>query len=83
MIFLFCIIATSIAYFKVFRVIRHHQQLVNANESEQNFGQSVIGLAKYKTSVLTISYVLRIFCFGYLVFLFIQGFFYCFSQCRK
>ena len=71
-IFLFCIIATSIAYFKVFCVIRHHQQQVNANVSAQNSGQSAIDLAKYKKSVLTILYILGIFYISYLPFLFIQ-----------
>ena len=42
MIFLFCIIVTSIAYFTVFHPISYHQQQVNANESAQNFGQPVI-----------------------------------------
>ena len=72
-IFLFCIIATSFAYFKVFHVIRHQQQQVNAHESAQNFGRPAIDLTKYKKTVLTILYILGIFYIGYLPFLFIQG----------
>jgi len=59
-ILLFCIIATSIAYFKVFKIIRHHQQQVTANESSENFGQPAINLAKYKKSVFTILYILAL-----------------------
>jgi len=72
-IFLFCIIATSIAYLKVFRVIRHHQQQVNAHGSAQNFGRPGIDLAKYKKSVLTILCILGSFYIGYLPFLFTRG----------
>ena len=60
LILLFCIITTSIAYFKVFKIIRHHQLQVTANESSQNFGQPAINLAKYKKSVFTILYILAL-----------------------
>lgn len=59
-IFLFCILTTSIAYFKVFKIIRRHQLQVTANESSQNFGQPAINLAKYKKSVFTILYILAL-----------------------
>lgn len=59
-ILLFCIITTSIAYFKVFKIIRRHQQQVTANDLSQNFGQPAINLAKYKKSVFTILYILAL-----------------------
>ena len=57
-ILLFCIITTSIAYCRVFKIIRRHQLQVTANEPSQNFGQPAINLAKYKKSVFTILYIL-------------------------
>ena len=59
-ILLFCVITTSTAYFKVFKIIRCHQLQVTANESFQNFGQPVVNLAKYKKSVFTILYILAL-----------------------
>ena len=59
-ILLFCIMTTSIAYFKVFKIIRRHQRQVTANQSSQNFGQPAINLAKYKKSVFTILYILAL-----------------------
>ena len=59
-ILLFCIITTSIAYFKVFKIIRRHQLQVTTNETSQNFGQPAINLAKYKKSVFTILYILAL-----------------------
>ena len=52
-ILLFCTIATPTAYFKVFKIIRRHQQQVAANDSS-------INLAKYKKSVFTILYILTL-----------------------
>ena len=66
---------TSISYFKVFQIIRRHQQQVQANESSQNFGQPSIDLAKYKKSVFTILYILGIFYVIFLPFLVITGLF--------
>ena len=59
------LITTSIAYFSVLRIIRHHQQQVKANERSANFGQQAINLANYKKSVNTILYILGLFyiCF--------------------
>ncbi len=37
-----CYLITSFAYFKVYRIIRHHQQQVQASETSQNFGQPAI-----------------------------------------
>ena len=63
---LFCYLTTSVAYFKVFRIIRQHQQQVQGNQSSQNFGQPAINLAKYKKSVVTILYILALFSFCFL-----------------
>ena len=48
---------TSVAYFKVFRIIRRHQQQIRDNAS-QSIGQPTINLIKYKKSVFTILYVI-------------------------
>ena len=66
---------TSISYFKVFRIIRLHQQQVQANESSQNFGQPAIDLAKYKKSVFSILFILGIFYISYFPFLVVTGLF--------
>ncbi len=60
-----CYLTTSFAYFKVYRMIRRHQQQVQANETSQNFGRQAIDLAKYKKSVASMLYILLLFslCF--------------------
>ena len=63
---MFCLSITSVAYFKVYRIIQHHQQQVHSNEPTQNYGQPAINLAKYKRSVWTILYVLMIFYLTYI-----------------
>ena len=68
-----CLFATSVAYFKVFRIIRHHQQQVRTNEPSQNFGQPAIDLAKYKKSVFSILYIVLLFYLSYLPFLVFLG----------
>ena len=78
MFFVFLVVSvtwTSISYFKVFRIIRRHQQQVQASQSTQNFGQPTTDLAKYRKSVFTILYILGIFIFSYLPFLVITGLF--------
>ena len=65
-VLLFCISVTSVAYFKVFVIIRRHQQQIHANESSQNFAQPSINFEKYKKSVFSILYILVIFYIGYL-----------------
>ena len=61
-----CILITSVAYCNVLRIIRRHQQHVQANAPSQNFGQPAINLAKYKKSVFTILYILALFYFSFL-----------------
>ena len=56
---LVCYLTTSGAYFKVFRIIRQHQQQVHGNQSFQN-------LAKYKRSVVSILCILAVFSFCFL-----------------
>ena len=65
---LFCFLTTSLAYFKVYQIIRHHQKRVQEHESSQNFGPPAIDLAKYKKSVVSILYILLLFSFCFLPF---------------
>ena len=62
---IFLLAATSVAYFKVFRIIRRHQRQIRANEMSENFAQPAINLTKYKKSVFSILYILVIFYMGY------------------
>ena len=64
-VLLSCCLTTSFAYFKVYRIIRHHQQQVQANETSRNFGRQVIDLVKYKKSVASMLYIVALltFCF--------------------
>ena len=62
---LFCLTVTSVAYFKVFRIIREHQQQIHASEISRGAAQPIINIAKYKKSVKTILYILAIFYTGY------------------
>ena len=43
---LLCFLTTIVAYIKVLRIIRRHQQQVQANEPSQNFAHPAINLAK-------------------------------------
>lgn len=58
-------LTTSFACFKVYRIIRHHQQQVQANDTSRNFGRQAIDLAKYKKSVASMLYIIVLlsFCF--------------------
>ena len=62
----FLLTATSVAYFKVFRIIRRHQQQIRANEVSQNFARPTINIRKYKKSVLSVLYILVVFYMGYI-----------------
>ena len=53
-----CFFITGFSYFKVFRIIRHHQSQIQTN-------QNAIDIDKYKKSVFTIVYILAIFLLGY------------------
>ena len=55
-----------VAYFKVIRIVRHHQQQIQAHELSHNFGQPSIDFAKYKRSVMSILYIMIVFYVGYL-----------------
>ena len=76
----FSLTATSSSYFMVFRIIRSHQQQVQANESSHNFGQPAIDLAKYKKSVSSILYILGTFYVSYIPCLVITGLFAAFNN---
>ena len=71
---LVCLITTSISYLKVYRIIRHHQQQIQANGTSQNFGQPAINLAKYKNSVCLVLYILVVFYISYVPSVMIIGF---------
>ena len=69
---LVCIIANTISYFKVFRIIRRHQQQVQANENSR---QPSIDILKYKKSMTSILYILGVFYVSYSPFLVVAGLF--------
>ena len=54
-----CFGVMAFSYFKVFRIIRHHQIAVQAN-------QNAIDILKYKKSIFTILYIFAIFVLSYL-----------------
>ena len=68
-----CFLTTSMAYFKVFRIIKQHQQQVQANVTSQNLAQPAINLAKYKKSVFSILLIVALFYISYLPFLVFVG----------
>ena len=70
---LLCLMVISTSYFKVFRIIRCHQQQVQARETPQSSSQPVINLAKYKKSVLSILYIVLLFYISYLPFIVFFG----------
>ncbi|XP_078374353.1 uncharacterized protein LOC144657867 [Oculina patagonica] len=57
-----CFVITVVAYFKVFQIIRHHQNQVQTN-------QNAIDIDKYRKSVFTIFYILVIFLLSYVPYL--------------
>ena len=70
---LVCYLTTSFAYFKVYRIIRNHQQHVQANEASQNYAQQAINLAKYKKSVTTMLFILALLSFCFIPFVVSSG----------
>ena len=63
---------TFVAYFNVLRIIRSQQLHVQALN---NFGRPTINLIKYKKSVITILYVLALYCVCFLPFVIATGVF--------
>ena len=57
-----CILVIAVSYYKVFGIIRHHQKGVQAN-------QNSINIAKYKSSIFTVLYILALFVISYLPYL--------------
>ncbi|XP_078345763.1 uncharacterized protein LOC144631223 [Oculina patagonica] len=70
---LLCYLTTSFAYFKVYRIIRHHQHQVRANEASQNFGRQAIDLAKYKKSVASMMFIVLLFSFCFIPYIVLTG----------
>ena len=65
--FSFCYTIVLFAYYKVYKIIRRHEQQIKASEvSAQRFGQNAMNLVKYKRSVATMMYILLLFslCFS-------------------
>ena len=60
-----CLIVTSTAYAKVFRIIRSHQQQIQSNCFSRPSAQPVINVAKYRKSVNTVFYIVGIFYVSY------------------
>ena len=58
---IFCLTATSVAMFKLVRIIRHHQRQIHSSTFSNNRGQAGIDLAKYRKSVITIACILALF----------------------
>lgn len=63
---LLCFLVTIFFYFKVFQIIRLHQNQIHVSQQTHNFGQPAIDIAKYKKSVITILYILGLFAICYL-----------------
>jgi len=70
-VLLLCVIVISVSYFKVFRIIRCHQQQVQARETPSV--QPAINLAKYKKSVYSILYIVLLFYISYSPFIVFFG----------
>ena len=60
-----CFILTPLSYFKVFKIIRQHQQQVHSNQVCQVSHTPAFNLSKYKKSVDTILYLLAVFTLGF------------------
>ena len=59
---LLCLLITAFFYFKVFQIIRLHQNQIHVNQQNHNFGQPAID----KRSVITILYISGLFAICYL-----------------
>ena len=57
---LLCYLITFFAYFKVYRIIRQHQEQIHEDQS-QSLERSTINLAKYKRSVKSVLYIFTFF----------------------
>ena len=57
-----CILVMAVSYYKVFRIIRHHQKGVQAN-------QNPLILQNTKKSIFTVLYILALFVISYLPYL--------------
>ena len=68
-----CYLTTSFAHFKVYRIIRQHQQQVQANETSHNYAQQAINLAKYKKSVTTMLFIIALLSICFIPFVVSSG----------
>ena len=68
-----CYLTTSFAYYKVYRIIRHHQQQVQARVTTQNFGQPAIDLAKLGKSLASMMFIVLLFSFCFIPYIVLSG----------
>ena len=68
-----CYLTTSFAYFKVYRIIRHHQLQVQANEASRNSGRQAIDLARFRKSVASMSYIIVLLSFCFIPYVLISA----------
>ncbi len=71
-----CVVFMTFSYFKVFRIIRHHQCQVQTNGN-------AINMEKYKKSIFTILYILAIYVLSYIPYLFCMLVFLVFQDYGK
>ena len=62
-----CMLVTAYSYFKVFKIIRHHQNQVQTNEN-------AIDIKKYKRSIFTILCILAVFVVSYVPYMCLTGY---------
>ena len=60
-----CLVISSVAYFKVFRIIRQHKQQVHANPNMIYSGLTGFNLEKYQKSVYTMLWIMALFLLGF------------------
>ena len=65
-----CFVTSSVAYFKVFRIIRQHKQQVHATGANAFRGPTSINLEKYQKSVYTILWIMALFLLGFSPYVF-------------
>ncbi len=65
-----CLEISSVAYFKVFRIIRQHKQQIHASSASVPNGPTSINLEKYQQSVYTILWIMALFLLGFSPYIF-------------
>ena len=65
-----CFVISSLAYYKVFRIIRRHKLQVHASANNVTNNPTGINLEKYQKSVYTILWILALFLLGFSPYVF-------------